>query len=174
MNPPQLNPVQLKAAIAAVNERHATLEIFEKRAAELVKSWVAESILLGRDLVKIKEGIPRGEFLKLFTSGKINLNHRVAAMYMRVALHVDKIPEIRDVGSLRKALQLISWSETGEKPPAGKWPFHLEILAQVNRAVNSLKKHPVETWPEPSRTRLKQNLLPICKAIWPSGNFITN
>lgn len=48
-----------------------------------------------------------------------------------------------------------------------EFPFDLSGLNSVARALNVFDRHPLDTWPEPSRKRLRELLEPVARKLWP-------
>jgi hypothetical protein len=162
-----MNAIQLRNSIQIINNREKGIGEFEKRASDVLSDWINEVALQGKDLLSIKAGLPHGQWVALFGT-RIEIHYEKAKRYMRVALHINQLPQLNSVGSLRQALALIAErSEGNTAEPAQRWPSHVEGITRASKFVGFIERHPFEQWPREGIQRLREQLLPIASKLWP-------
>jgi len=163
--------VQLLAGLAReMNEREETIALCRLKATESTSSLVCEMALQGQSLLKAKDKLGHGNFMRWLPANCPNISDRTARNYMRLAANWQRDANLRNAASLRQALQLCAEAdsgEPGEKLPPKSWPPYLEALSRFGKFAGCIERHPLETWPREGREKLRDTLAPLAVALWP-------
>ncbi len=147
--------------IRRVNSRE---EGINSQADELIRhanALVAEMMLQGHDLLRIR-GLDEKSWTSLFHDGAIKFTARRALTYISCAR--------RNENSLRQALLLFDPATTvqlEEGADQTKWSDDVAGIGRVTKLVGWLTDHAWDKWPQVSKTRLRDELLPMAKHLWP-------
>jgi hypothetical protein len=166
-----------------VNEYQSNIEILERRAISGVNDWLNEVNQCGAILIQLKERQKHGEWLpwlrrhcprltSVGSDGAIKAER--AQRYMRVAHNWERISKamreslLPEQMSLRAALQLCSSSEDStDSPPPRRWPIEEVIIGKASKLVGDLYKHPLRSWHCDAVEKLREDLEPIARELWP-------
>jgi hypothetical protein len=157
-----------------VRDREETIGQLKDQFLARGHEYLAEVILQGADLLAAKELAGHGHFGDWLRE-HFPASDRTARTYMRLASNRQRASDLagsasslEEADSIRQALALIlPPPDNGEPGTARSWPVFIEAVARITKWVKYVQKEPIDRWPEPNRDRLKTELEPIAKHLWP-------
>lgn len=166
--------MQLASLARQIRDRELTIQQAKDTTIKSANTWMCEVILQGADLLKVKASLPHGEFTEWLRIHCPFFSHRTAQNYMRVAINfgsnTQRAADLDEVVSLRTALALCAHSENdldNAKSAKVKWSWKLEVLTRCARLRDMVIKHPVDEMPTETCAKLREDLEPIARALWP-------
>jgi hypothetical protein len=161
--------IELRGLAKAINESEATIQALYKGTIDKALEAVSEAILQGQRLVKTKALIRGADWEEWLKAHCPSLNMKKARRYMVVAARAPYIAEMDDENKLRQTLLLFNGGDTTEPTPAQPWPAYIEGLKRFALVVKFIsgKDKTLNTWPESARTKLRDELEPVVRQLWP-------
>lgn len=157
--------LQLTSLAREISNRQETLELLEKKVENTGSDYVCEAILQGEALIRVKELVGHGNFMNWIRIHCPTVSHDCCNKYMLIARNSERV---RNLPGIRAALMLCRNNgdhETNGKPQS--WPPYIEALGKATRFIGYIERHPVQSWPEEGKEKLKGELLPVAAALWP-------
>ena len=153
----------------AICERERTLLEFKDKAFSFASQAVAEALLQGQQLLKAKEIVPHGVWLEWLRANCPNVHERMAQRYMSLALNPTRVSDLERASSLRAALTLLCEPQEngGVHSPKQSWPEYLEGLYRFGKVLKFVTSHPIDRWPDEGRDKLRSDLEPVARSLWP-------
>jgi hypothetical protein len=142
-----------------INEREETIDTFRSRVEDTLRLAAPEIILQGQDLIAAKAHLRHGDWQTWLGAHCPKVSARNARRYMARAADA----------TLSDYYHLLCDQE--EEPAAAgqdrQWLPYVEALGRVARFRAYLSRFPISNWPAPGRQKLKEELEPIARELWP-------
>jgi hypothetical protein len=157
--------------LRAVNDREKSIQDLKQAWVHASHSTIAEAILQGDDLIKAKDLCGHGEWLDKLEEYAPSVSIRTVQTYMKLARNTQRAALLTETGSIRQALALLdgggAQGEVGE--PEKHRPFFMEAIYRGDKYVKMLfrKEHPIATYPESTKDKLRELFAPVVKELWP-------
>jgi hypothetical protein len=155
----------------SISEREATIDSLKRQTVDKANQAVTEAILQGQELIKARSMVPHGlweEWLKVNCPTVSMRNaQRYVSLAKQIATHVSLL---NDADSIRSALALIADQRPIDKVQEleeRKWPTYLEGIYRASKWLGFIERNPLDKWPDEGKTKLKEDLEPVAKALWP-------
>ncbi len=150
--------------IRQVNRREEGINAQAEELRHRAYSLLAEMMLSGHDLMRIR-GLDEKSWTALFHEGQIKFTARRALTYISCAKRKDN--------SFRQALLVFDPATTdaiedeAQAEDRTKWSDDVAGIGRVTKLVGWLTDHAWDKWPQVSKTRLRDELLPMARHLWP-------
>jgi hypothetical protein len=155
---PQHN-LALDALAREINQREETIATFRGQVVERLNQAGAEIILQGQALLRAKAELPHGMWMDWLRSHCPKVAIRNAERYMHRAAN----PCLRDLYHLLCAGE----EEPKKQPEQRAWPAYIEAIGRASKFIGYVSRFPIEQWPDEGRDRLRSEMEPVAKALWP-------
>jgi hypothetical protein len=161
--------IELRGLAKAINESEQTIQSLYKGTIDKALQAVTEAVLQGQRLIKTKALIRGADWEEWLKAHCPTLKVNSARRYMAVAHKAPYIAEMDDENKLRQTLLLFNGGDTTEPTPAQPWPAYIEGLKRFQLVVKFIsgKDKTLNTWPESARTKLRDELEPVVRQLWP-------
>ena len=146
-----------------INDRESTILLIRSKVEEALRPAGPEIIMQGQTLLRAKVLIPHGLWLDWLAANCPQLSARNAQRYMARASNT----------TLSFFYHLLCDPEpaSGEKPPPRQWPPYVEAIGRAGKLAGQVRslveKFPIERWPEEGRQRLREEIEPLARMLWP-------
>ena len=154
----------LRKLALRINQREDSIGQIVEQTVSIASSALIEARLQGQDLLEAKSLVPYGYWLE-WLKCHCPKTSRMASVYMRIALKWHLIDG--KAATIRSAIALLEDERPPEATPAKRWPPDIEGIARFSKPVEYLQSHPLSTWSEEAKNKLRQQLLPITSQLWP-------
>ncbi len=158
----------LRTIAKEINEREAAIEQLKTAAVGKAGEAVTEALLQGQSLIKAQKSMPHGYWEGWLKSHCPGISQRTAQVYMRLA-KAQHAADLSGAESLREAMRLLAPIGTAAKDPKTQWPVFMEGLNRIHGFVKFLKSdgHSVDAWPDEGKEKLRTDLEPVARVLWP-------
>jgi hypothetical protein len=143
-----------------------TIDALRNQAARKVNDWLVEVVLCGRKLNEAKEIVPKRQWMDWVAVHCPTVSHDTINKYMRVAANSERVLN-SNVSSLREALHLLTEKSSEQNKVEQSLLPYLEALGRVHKLVGYIGRNPVREWPQEGREKLREDLEPIARELWP-------
>jgi hypothetical protein len=153
-----------------INQRESILLALEKKTLASCSDWLREALLQGDDLNAARASCKHGDWLDWLKTHCPLVHYRKANRYMHLAANLTRVSNLAGADSLRQALQLCDVpvdSETDDITPTRRWPLPVEALGRLSKFTGLLSRCPISKWPGPQRDKLREDLQPVARELWP-------
>lgn len=151
-----------------INSREENIETLKTKAIEVSAEILSEATIQGADLSAAKARCKPKEWLEWLSSHCPTINHLLANRYMGLAEKFRARQNLTAPESLQLVFQLCDVREqTQHKNGAPKYPVHQEGLWRWAKFSKFVKANPITRWPDPCVQKLREDLEPIAKQLWP-------
>jgi len=151
-----------------INAREETLMLLRSKTIDAANNWMCEVILQGDALNQAKASLPHGMWLDWLRIHCPLLSNRQASKYMLISRNRPRGTDLNEAVSIRAALALCE--EQASPAPVSEtksWPPYLEALGRIAKFATALNKNPIADWPPEGRDKLRTDLTPIARELWP-------
>lgn len=152
------NTIALLTLAKQINEREETIEAIRGRVEETLRQAAPEIILQGQTLLAAKAHLKHGDWQTWLKAHCPKVSERNARRYMARAANAT----LSDYYHL-----LCDTEEEHATTESTQWLPYVEALNRVTRLRTYLSKCPISKWPEAGRIRLKEEIEPIARELWP-------
>ena len=164
----KLDSLELHSLAQSINNREPTILALRDKTEEMASQAVAEAVLQGQDLLAARAKIPKGLWLDWLAANCTAVKKSTAYSYMSLALHWPNFQQIGNATSLRAALLLCERNDPDRKTDKSKaCPAFVQTIYLFSRATKFLRKHPIATCPVETQDKLRTELEPTARALWP-------
>jgi len=158
------NTPDLHHLATEIADREEAIQSLRKQATDKASETVREVLLQGQALLRVEKLLGHDMDIDNWLPANcalLELPH--AHNYMRVARNPTRYQDPNQ-------MLLAVWHENGEtKPPDKTWPSWYAPLTSLAKWTRALTKAPpLNQWPEEGRSKLREELEPIAKALWPA------
>lgn len=153
--------IDLTEITRRIKQREEAIALLKERTLTSANEAMAEYLLQGQDLARVKTSLPHGQWSHWLEQSGIN--ERSARDYMRLAAH----PELIKAGSIRKAIALLDDTQDKEHGEPRRWPPFIEALGRLSKLAGYIERFPIDRWPAESAEKFRSELLPIAQRLWP-------
>lgn len=153
------NSLALQTLARQINDREETIDSLRSRVEETLRQAAPEIILQGQALIAAKAHVKHGDWLPWLKAHCPKVSERNARRYMTRATNA----------TLSDYYHLLCNVEEEHKatPDSRQWLPYVEALGRVARFRAYLSRFPISNWPAPGRQKLKEELEPIARELWP-------
>jgi hypothetical protein len=134
--------------------------------------WCWAIIEFGRRLRTIKDAVGHGNFEET-CKGNFRSSWRACKLYKHMADVYDAAEEgqrvaLLESGSIRAFLALCNPEDSdGETKEQRETPPYLQGIGMTIKLVGYIGKHPLADWPSEGKEKLRADLEPVAKELWP-------
>lgn len=163
-----MNKIELADYGRRIAARNETIDGLEKALLKGGNAWLCEIRLQGHDLLAVKPSVPHGQWEKYLTDA-CKLHPRTAQRRMLIA-KTSHESDLTEAGSLREALAICDAPmepKDANKTNPQSWPTYMEGIARASKFVGLLERFPIAKWPAAGVTKLRTDLEPIARQLWP-------
>lgn len=159
---------QLTALARRIKSREETIEALRARTLQGVYQSLAEVVLQGEDLIKVKALCPHGNWLPWLRVNCPKLSERRAQRYMALARKAPRAADLSEADSLRSALALCDMEGDSSGPQQPKrWPPFMEAIGRLSKLVGFVNRFPITQWPSDGLDKFRDELKPVASLLWP-------
>ena len=156
------NTQVLHKLASEINSREEVIQALRQQAIDKATEAGTEILLQGRALLKVETEY-QGDEVAWLAANCPAVDEDDARAYKRVA---------RNPGRFQDPNQLLLavWHERNESacPTDGEPSPYLTALESMGKWLRGLSKRPpIPTWPDGCKDRLRDQLLPVAKTLWP-------
>lgn len=167
LSPAQVSGEKLKRIADRIREREALLTAATGKVYVAVRTTLKLALLQGEDLCAAKKLVPYG-FWKDWCKANFPGSYDRAHSYMRLAQHAPLNDNFESFRGLTDALRHLAERREHEQT---QWPFYLHGTARIAKILKFFVLHPLNTWPEEARDKVRRMLAPLAKGLWPGANI---
>ena len=164
-----MSAIQLRSLASEINSGEQAIEILKTQTLDKADALGCEIRLQGMRLIQAKALVAHGNWLAWLAEHCPRTGERMAQRYMAVAKHAETNPscvtDIDRAKSLRECCSLLTNGES-KLTKSKHWPAYLEAIGRSSRLARFLEANPLKDWPEEGIVKLREDLLPIAKALW--------
>ena len=169
IQPGSQRQTQLITMAREINEREDTIQSMKEKTLAAAHAWIAEVCLQGQSLLKAKSLLTHGLWMDWLRIHCPKISQWTANAYMRVAANWGRVTKDEDAAVLSLRAALVLCSEKGDPAPKNSrsYPGYLEVLCRVGKFTDLVQKHPLANWPDEGLQKLRIDLEPIARELWP-------
>ena len=161
----KLDSLELHSLAQSINNREPTIQALRGKTEEMASQAVAEAALQGQELLAARAKVPKGQWLPWLAANCPAVSTSQAYRYMSLALN---LPRLANSTSLQAALLLCERNNHKEEESVKKSTVpYIQTIYLFSRATKFLRKHPIATCPVETQDKLRTELEPTARALWP-------
>jgi hypothetical protein len=157
---------ELQERAKQINELEFEIQEGKRRVEEGATFTVQRIIECGQLLEQCRITVAKSGHWLSWLAAHTAISERMAQHYIRIAKDPKRVSGAQ---SLRDAIRMLS-SGDGEakqgKTERELLPY-LEALGRVHKLVGYIGRNPVREWPQEGREKLREDLEPIARELWP-------
>lgn len=154
-----------------IRDSWRTSEDLAERTREIGNQAVAERILCGRYLNEIKDLVEHGDWYKWLAEHRPEINPLAAQRAMRMA-NASRVMDLSHAKNITEAYRICGILPATSPAPGSdekSEPLYLVAMNTFTRFKTVFEKAPVTTWPESEREKLRAEIEPLVRALWPDA-----